>query len=233
MFLVLEKYLEHSHTQLVDALSPFRCEVVHRAFDPNSRDGSKRARENQAVRNEVTGAIGEVFDHANSAYLIWCNHNKTILYGCLRLSPSTGPSRMGFEFGGSVSDDQRLQSPGIWEAIDLHINFDALANEWPDMGEMRATCILLLALCEIALTNGIHTLVTAYQPSMRRIFNLAGIHMNEMCHFNEIAKTSYYVGSFPVTAEYIMKMQQRLKVEASLLKGNSDQLFGKYLRTAA
>jgi len=68
MFLILENSNKHNYRVLVERMFKLRAEVFYEKLG----------------WNVVVGKRGEVdiYDDANPAYLMWCNAEKTTLYGC-------------------------------------------------------------------------------------------------------------------------------------------------------
>ena len=74
--------------------------------------------------------------------------------------------------------------------IDEH----AVERDFPGMRSDRAFCLLLLALCEVALDNGIDTLISNYEPHMRRIYERVGAEFDELGRAGAMAGFRFVAG---------------------------------------
>ncbi len=203
MFLILENHSRLAHKNLVDLMFALRAKVFHDklGWDVN------------------VGARGELdaYDDATPAYLIWCNDEKTILYGCLRLLPTTGPTLLYDVFRDTFPNNVSLMAPGIWEGTRLCIDEEMIERDLPDIDPKRAFCLMLLALCETALKHGIHTLISNYEPPTRRLYNMAGADLIELGRADGYGKRPVCAGSFEVSKRVLSNMRRRLNVTHPLL----------------
>lgn len=156
------------------------------------------------------------YDSYQPAYLIWCDELQTRLYGSVRLMPTTGPTLLYDVFRETFPDAFDLVAPGIWEGTRMCIDEDAVWQDFPDLRPERAFCLLLLALCEVALDNGIHTLISNYEPHMRRIYQRAGAEFDELGRADGFGKLPVCCGAFEVSSRVLEQMRDKTKVSRPL-----------------
>ncbi|MCD4511988.1 N-acyl-L-homoserine lactone (AHL) synthase [Brucella pseudogrignonensis] len=158
------------------------------------------------------------YDDLNPAYLLWCNNNSTRLYGCVRLMPTTGPTLLYDVFRDTFPDAYNLIAPGIWEGTRMCIDDEAIRHDLPDLSLGDAFSLLLLALCEVALDNGIDTLISNYEPHMRRIYSRAGASFEELGRAEGFGRFSVCCGVFEVSLRVLLQMRQKIKLTKPLYR---------------
>jgi N-acyl-L-homoserine lactone synthetase len=158
------------------------------------------------------------YDNLNPAYLIWCDEQRNRLYGSLRLMPTTGPTLLYDVFRETFPDAYDLIAPGIWEGTRMCVDEDMLARDFPDLRPERAFCLLLLALCEVALHNGIDTLISNYEPHMRRIYERAGAELDELGRADGYGRFPVCCGAFEVSQRVLAQMRLKTQVAEPLYK---------------
>lgn len=156
------------------------------------------------------------YDGLNPAYLIWCDDDRDQLYGAVRLMPTTGPTLLYDVFRSTFPHAADLIAPGIWEGTRMCVDEEALARDFPDMRCERALCLLLLALCEVALDNGIHTMISNYEPHMRRIYERAGAAFDELGRSDGFGKRPVCCGAFEVSGRVLWNMRARMQITEPL-----------------
>jgi len=150
------------------------------------------------------------YDDHDPVYLLWCNDNFSQLYGSVRLMPTTGPTLLYDVFRDTFPDGCSLIAPGIWEGTRLCIDDEALRRDLPDLSVRHAFSRLLLALCEAALDNGIDTLISNYEPHMRRIYRRAGISFEELGRAQGFGRFPVCCGVFEVSLRVLFQMRQKV-----------------------
>lgn len=161
------------------------------------------------------------YDRLNPAYVFWCDETRTQLYGCVRLMPTTGPTLLYDVFRKTFPDAYDLIAPGIWEGTRMCIDEEALERDFPDMRPDRAFCMLLLALCEVALEHGIRTLISNYEPHMRRIYERAGAELDELGRSDQYGRFPVCCGLFEVSKRVRTQMRRKLQVAGPLYAGRT------------
>ncbi len=152
------------------------------------------------------------YDGFNPAYFMWCDDDALTLYGCVRLMPTTGPTLLYDVFRSTFPNACDLVAPSIWEGTRMCIDEVAISREMPDLRPDRAFCLLLLALCEVAMSNGIDTLVSNYEPHMRRLYRRAGAEIEEVGRADGFGRLPVCCGLFEVSARILSKMRAALQV---------------------
>lgn len=159
------------------------------------------------------------YDDLHPAYLFWCDDDREKLYGSVRLMPTTGPTLLYDVFRETFPDACDLIAPGTWEGTRMCIDEEAVARDFPDMRPDRAFCLLLLALCEVALDNGIDTLISNYEPHIRRFYKRAGAEFDELGRADGYGRFPVCCGAFEVSQRVCKQMRLNLQVAESLYAG--------------
>lgn len=158
------------------------------------------------------------YDDLDPSYLLWCDDSFSQLYGCVRLMPTTGPTLLYDVFRDTFPDAHNLIAPGIWEGTRMCIDDEALRYDLPDLSPRRAFSDMLLALCEVALDNGINKLVSNYEPYMRRIYSRAGLSFEELGRAEGFGGASVCCGVFEVSLRVLFQMRRKLNRTESLYR---------------
>lgn len=156
------------------------------------------------------------YDDLNPCYLIWCDENKDQLYGSVRLMPTTGPTLLYDVFRNTFPHACDLIAPGIWEGTRMCIDEDAIERDFQDVHTDRAFIMLLLALCEVALENDIHTMISNYEPHMRRIYERAGAEFDELGRAVGYGRFPVCCGAFEVSPRVLTQMRSKLGISEPL-----------------
>lgn len=211
MFFVLEDHNKNKYPMLYQRMFQLRKEVFAEQMEWD-------------VKLTNLGEV-DAYDDCNPAYLVWTNADKTTLYGCLRLLPTTGPTLLYDVFRDTFPNNVSLTAPGIWEGTRLCIDEKALAKDHPAMNPKRAFCLLLLGLCEVTLHFKIHTLISNYEPATKRLYNMSGAMLVELGRADSYGKRPVCAGSFEVSRKVLQNMRIRLGVSHALLNNDfSDEL---------
>lgn len=158
------------------------------------------------------------YDNLHPAYLLWCDDDRKQLYGLVRLMPTTGPTLLYDVFRDTFPAACDLIAPGIWEGTRMCVDEDAIARDFPDMRPDRAFCLLLLALCEVALDNGIHTMISNYEPHMKRVYLRAGAAFDELGRSDGYGRLPVCCGAFEVSAHILAAMRRKMRVAEPLYR---------------
>ncbi|WP_454849971.1 acyl-homoserine-lactone synthase [Rhizobium binxianense] len=150
------------------------------------------------------------YDQMAPAYLVWCNESRTRLYGGMRLMPTTGPTLLYDVFRDTFPDAANLVAPGIWEGTRMCIDEAGIAADFPDIDAGRAFSMLLLALCECALDHGIHTMISNYEPHLKRLYKRAGAEVEELGRADGYGRFPVCCGAFEVSDRVLRKMRMAL-----------------------
>lgn len=160
----------------------------------------------------------DIYDNHRPVYLMWCSDDQSVLYGVIRLMPTTGPTLLYDVFRNTFPDIVSFEGPGIWEGTRMCVDEELLARDHPEVSPARAFSLLLLALCEVALKHGIHSMVSNYEPQMKRIYMRTGIEVNELGRADEYGKYPVCCGLFEVSEAVLQKMRAKLNVSEPLFR---------------
>lgn len=161
------------------------------------------------------------YDELNPVYLLWCNEKKTKLYGVVRLMPTTGPTLLYDVFRKTFPDIVSFEAPGIWEGTRMCIDHKLLSKDHPEIEPGHAFSILLLVLCEVAIKHGIHTMVSNYEPQMKRVYRRSGIEVNELGRSSDYGKYPVCCSTFEVSKQVLTKMRKKMGVKEQLYQVSS------------
>lgn len=156
------------------------------------------------------------YDSMGPAYLVWCNESRTRLYGGMRLMPTTGPTLLYDVFHETFPDAAALIAPGIWEGTRMCIDEELIAADFPQIDAGRAFSMLLVALCECALDHGIHTMISNYEPHLKRVYKRAGAEVEELGRADGYGKYPVCCGAFEVSDRVLTRMRSALRLATPL-----------------
>jgi acyl homoserine lactone synthase len=207
MYLLVQGNEYHKHIDLLDQSFRLRKKVFadHLGWDVSVSGLRERDR----------------YDDLHPVYLLWCDKQREQLYGSVRLMPTTGPTLLYDVFRETFPDAYDLVAPGIWEGTRMCIDEQAIQRDFPDIRPDRAFCLLLLALCEVALDNGIDTLVSNYEPRMRRLYKRAGAEFDELGRADSYRKFPVCCGAFEVSQRVCTQMRLNLQIVEPLYAGRT------------
>lgn len=158
------------------------------------------------------------YDEHSPVYLLWCSPDRQHLYGSIRLLPTTGPTLLYDVFRDTFPEAAALSAPGIWEATRCCIDAEALASHYPQMDQSRAFGLICLAAAEVAFAHGIHTLISNYEPHMRRIYARAGAEIQELGRADGYGRRPVCCGAFAIGTNLIWHMRKALSVDTPLYR---------------
>lgn len=156
------------------------------------------------------------YDEMGPVYLVWCDQERSRHYGSMRLMPTTGPTLLHDVFGSTFPDAASLAAPGIWEGTRMCIDEEALAADYPQIAPGRAFSLLLVALCEFALDHGIHTLVSNYEPHIKRLYMRAGASVQELGRAEGFGRSPVCCSAFEISLDVLKTMQTKLGLSEPL-----------------
>lgn len=202
MFIIIQAHEYHKYTPILDQFFRLRKRIFADTL---------------GWKVEVAGGFErDEYDALGPAYLVWCNDERSQLYGAMRLMPTTGPTLLYDVFRETFPATRDLVAPGIWEGTRMCIDHAAIAADLPDIDPGRAFSLLLLALCECALNHGIHTMISNYEPHMNRIYKRAGVTVEELGRSDGYGKYPVCCGAFEVSTAVLAQMRTALNVTAPL-----------------
>lgn len=150
----------------------------------------------------------DCYDDVGPVYLVWTDDAAKTLYGSVRLMPTTGPSLLFDVFGRTIPDDVNLVAPGIWEATRMCFDEVAIGTDMPEMTLSNAASVMLVAMCECGLTNGIHTMVSNYEPPMKRVYARTGAVFEEIGRADGFGRMPVCCGLFEISEPVLARMRK-------------------------
>lgn len=162
----------------------------------------------------------DFYDTINPAYLLWCDEKKEHLYGSVRLLPTTGPTLLYDVFRETFPNACDLMAPTIWEGTRMCVDEDLIRHDLPGLRPDQAFCQFLLALCEVALDHGIDTLISNYEPHMKRLYQRAGAELEELGRATGYGRFPVCCGLFEVSARVLQQMRTKLNIPEPLTLGS-------------
>ena len=130
--------------------------------------------------------------------------------------PTTGPTLLYDVFRATFPQAANLVAPGIWEGTRMCIDEEAIADDFPEVDAGRAFSMLLLALCECALDHGIHTMISNYEPHLKRVYKRAGAEVEELGRADGYGKYPVCCGAFEVSEHVLTRMRASLGIDTPL-----------------
>lgn len=171
----------------------------------------------------------DFYDTINPAYLFWCDDIEERLYGSVRLLPTTGPTLLYDVFRQTFPAACDLIAPTIWEGTRMCVDEEAIKRDMPGLRPDRAFCQLLLALCEVALDHGIESLISNYEPHMKRMYERAGAELEELGRATGYGRFPVCCGLFEVSARVLRQMRAKLNITEPLYcRSNPGRLPAKH-----
>ncbi len=160
----------------------------------------------------------DAYDELGPAYLLWVDDEARVVYGAVRLLPTTGPTLLYDVFRRTFPDRVDLVAPGIWEGTRMCVDEALLQRDHPGTDAGRAFCLLLLALGEVALAHGIHTMVSNYEPHLKRIYQKAGAELDELGRADGYGTRPVCCGVFEVSKRILTAMRKKLGLTEALYR---------------
>ena len=126
----------------------------------------------------------------------------------MRLMPTTGPTLLFDVFHKTMPDAAHLSAPGIWEGTRMCLDEGAISADMPDLDMGKAFSMLLVALCECAMAHGIHTMLSNYEPHLKRVYLRAGAIVSELGRADGYGKRPVCCGAFEVSPAVLARMRK-------------------------
>jgi acyl homoserine lactone synthase len=190
-------------------------EVMRKIFRLRKKVFSDQLGWSVPVRGDIER---DYYDELKPVYLVWCSEDARILYGMMRLMPTTGPTLLYDVFRKTFPAQISLSAPGVWEGTRMCIDEEAISSDFPEIDPGRAFSLLLLALCECALEHRIHTMVSNYEPHLKRIYRRTGVEVQELGRADGYGRLPVCCGVFEVSERVLAGMRVRLDVHMPLYR---------------
>ncbi len=172
------------------------------------------------------------YDRQGPVYLLWTDAAAKRLIGSLRLMPTTGPTLLNDVFRSTFPADIDLSAPDIWEGTRLCVDEEVLIAVAPGISLSRAFGFMLLALCECALEFGINSMISNYEPQLKRIYRAAGLAIDELGRADGFGRHPVCCGAFEVSEDVLARMRAALGVDQPLFAVSESELRGDEKRRA-
>ena len=75
---------------------------------------------------------------------------------------------------------------------------------------------MLLALCEVAIAHGIHTMISNYEPHLARIYRKAGAELDQLGKADGYGRRPVCCGAFEVSPRILNQMRAKLEITRPL-----------------
>ncbi|WP_293573995.1 acyl-homoserine-lactone synthase [Phaeobacter sp.] len=160
----------------------------------------------------------DTYDAENASYFVWCSDDGKILYGCVRLMTTAGPTLLHDVFGRTHGFNDDLKQHDVWEGTRMCVDEDAISRDFPDMDPGSAFSLLLLGLCEVGLYHGINRLVSNFEPCMSRVYRRAGLKYDMHGKADGYGKRPVCCASFAVNETVLDEMRAKLSVDLPLYR---------------
>lgn len=203
MFLVISPEKASRHTGLLQQMFRIRKKVFH---DQLGWD--------VPVKGDIEI---DRYDGLTPVYIVWQHEESAQFIGCMRLLPTTGPTLLSDTFRATYPEDVDFQHPTIWEASRTCVDEDALAAHYPDMTPAAAFGMIMLATCEWCLENYVTTIVTNYEPPLKRIYKRAGVRIDEIGRADGYGRQPVCCGLVEISTTLLMDMRSALGASQPLI----------------
>ncbi len=200
MFIILQAQDYHRHTQLMDGMFKLRKKVFADQLQWSVETNGNWER--------------DAYDNLSPVYIIWVKSRKVL--GAIRLLPTTGPTLLHDVFVNTFPNTASLSAPGIWEATRCCVDIDVVKFHHPEMSHTHAFGMMCLAAAELSLRHGIDTLVSNYEPQMRRIYEQIGAEISELGLAHGFGRRPVCCGFFAISPALIGQMREALGVHSPL-----------------
>lgn len=176
----------------------------------------------------------DVYDNHRPVYLMWCDNTCTKLYAVVRLMPTTGPTLLYDVFRETFPDVLSFEAPGIWEATRMCIDAEKVTTDFPDLPSGNASALMFLACYEVGLAHGIHSMISNYEPQMRRIYQRSGAAFSEIGRADGYGKRPVCCGHFEISKSVLSSMKEKMNVtEPIYVPSKPSRSIASYLQDAA
>jgi acyl homoserine lactone synthase len=96
------------------------------------------------------------------------------------------------------------------------VDTDKVALDFPDMPAGQASALIFLACYEVGLAHGIHSMISNYEPQMRRIYQRSGAQFTELGRATGYGKRPVCCGQFEISQTVLSSMREKLTVTEPL-----------------
>jgi len=202
MFITLQAHQYDQYSHLLDQMFRLRKRVFHDELQWDV-----------PVRGNIER---DSYDDLSPVYLMWVSDDAQTLYGAMRLMPTTGPTLLYDVFRRTFPDAAGLIGPGIWEATRTCIDAPRVARDFPGTDQARGFGLLCLAAAECSIQHGIHTVLSNYEPQMKRIYMRSGARIQELGRADGFGVRPVCCGAFEISDTFLASMRLAMGIDKPL-----------------
>lgn len=202
MFTTIQPHERETHAALIEAAYRLRKRVFHDRLGWAVRVRGEEERDR--------------YDELGPTTLVWCDPERRILYGAVRLMPLDGPTLLRDVFAATQQGDPVPRRPDVWEGTRMCLDEEAVARDVPNLDPRRGFGLLLLALCEAGVALGLRRLVSNFEAPMARVYRRAGLDFHLHGRADGFGARPVHCASFEVSAQVLATMRRRLEVPAPI-----------------
>jgi acyl homoserine lactone synthase len=200
---MIELIAQHHHREFAEAILDMhrlRCRVFRERLDwqVEIKDGME---------------IDE-FDGLGPVYLL--SRDGTLLQGCVRLLPSTGPTMLGKVFAHLLDGRPVPKGPDIWESSRFALDLPH-AVERRDRGLAGATFELFAGMIEFGISRRLSEIVTVTDVRIERILHRAEWPLTRLGSAHTIGETLAVAGSLEVSLAALERLRQACHIRKRVL----------------
>ena len=144
------------------------------------------------------------FDALDSAYLLY-RDCESLIRGCVRLLPSTGPTMLRSTFASLLLNQSPPESPEVWESSRFAVDLPSKAPKGAG-GIGKATYELFAGMVAFGLLKGLTEIVTVTDARMERILRRAAWPLRTLGAPKLIGSTRAVAGYLEVSHEALARL---------------------------
>lgn len=153
----------------------------------------------------------DAYDAMDPVYLVMTDENREKVFASMRLMPTTGPNLLHDVFAETIPDAANLSAPHIWECTRFCVD-ETLDRSGEAYGNIHASSLLLLGLCEFGMRSGITMIAANFDPAMRRVYNRSGCEVEVLGRADTFGPRPVCCGTFEVSARILRQMRAKLGI---------------------
>jgi acyl homoserine lactone synthase len=194
VIVVVEQWNAGRYADLLDAMFRLRARVFRDRlnWDVEVTDGRERDR----------------YDDERPVYVIYTDERCRDVKGSLRLLPTTGPTLLSDIFADTLPDAVSLSAPSIWECTRFCLDENILASQGE--GIVFASTVLMKAIGDVAMANGIESIIGNFDDAMLRLYRRVGCEVDVLGCTRRFGDP-VYLGLHPISDAVVRRVVARLK----------------------
>lgn len=159
----------------------------------------------------------DAYDTEDALYLVWCSPCGDMLYGHIRIMPTSGPTLLNDVFGATHGHNTDLIGDDIFEGTRMCIDDDLIARDFPTLAPGAGFNLMFLALCEAGLSLGVRRLVSNFEPALSRIYRRAGLDYTLHGRADGYGRYPVCCASFEVSLAVLARMRRVIGIDLPVL----------------